>query len=184
MASNITKEIPHLIVMAVLVVVLLVVLTKFQWIHCSAIPGWCNIYCNQIIRSNTQAALIYGDSGIGDPEAMENMVRRVRPNIVLAPVPLQDLSSGLLKRFDLVILTHARDISSRQSTVLFDFLNRGGSLIMVGDSATRHHYDPYDLLIAQRNNQSFYDRLERELMARNLTWNSSYANTATITAFR
>lgn len=176
MASNIGKDLPHLIVLAVLVVVLLVVLTKFQWIHCSAIPGWCNIYCNQIIRSNPQVALLYGDEGIGDPQLLENAIRRVRPNIVLAPIRTEDLSSGLLKRFDLVIMTHAKNISSRQTTVLFDYLQKGGSMILVGDSATSHYYDPYDVLLAERANQTFYDRLDRELALRNLTYSSSFAN--------
>ncbi|MBI5036333.1 hypothetical protein HZC09_03230 [Candidatus Micrarchaeota archaeon] len=174
--ADATKEIPHLLVLAVLIIVLLVALTKFQWVHCTAIPGWCNIYCDQIIRSHTQVALIYDDYGIGNERILEGSIREARPNIVLTPFQLKDLSSGLLKRYDLVILTRAKNVTSRQTQVLFDYLNSGGSLVLVGDSATEHTYDMYDILLATQANQSFYDRLARELWARNMTWTSAYAN--------
>lgn len=174
--ADATKEIPHLLVLAVLIIVLLVVLTKFQWIHCTLIPGWCSLYCDQIIRSHPQVALIYDDYGIGDAQILENSIREVRPNIVLTPFQLKDLSSGLLKRYDLVILTRAKNVTSRQTQVLFDYLNAGGSLVLVGDSATEHTYDMYDILLATQANQSFYDRLTRDLWSRNMTWTSAYAN--------
>lgn len=186
MASNIGKDLTHLVVLAVLVVVLLVVLTKFQWIHCSAIPGWCNVYCDVITRSHAQVALIYGPpgSGIGNPVAsdletrgsFENEIRALRPDIALLPISVDDLSAGLLKRYDVVILERARRMSTRQIRVLTDFVERGGTLVFVGDSGAEQYVDPYDLLLAQQENQSYYERLERSLRARNETWTSAYAN--------
>ncbi len=186
MVSNLGKDITHLVVLAVLVVVLLVVLTKFQWIHCSIIPGWCNVYCNVITRSHAQVALIYGPpgDGIGNPVAddletrgsFENEIRSLRPDIALLPISKDDLSVGLLKRYDVVILERARTLSSRQITTLVDFVQRGGTLVFVGDSATAQYVDPYDLLLAQQENQSYYERLENELNKRNETWSSGYAN--------
>src|SRR3989338_4553911 len=121
-AGNIGKDLTHILVLAVLVVVLLVILTKFQWIHCSLIPGWCNVYCNVITRSHAQVALIYGPpgDGIGNPIAddlesrgsFENEIRALRPDIALLPISVDDLSQGLLKRYDVVILERVRTISS------------------------------------------------------------------------
>ncbi len=185
MVSNIGKDITHLVVLAVLVVVLLVVLTKFQWVHCSMIPGWCNVYCDVITRSHAQVALIYGPpgSGIGNPVAddletrgnLENEIRALRPDIALLPISVDDLSAGLLKRYDVVILERARNMSSRQVKVLIDFVERGGTLVFVGDSATYQYVDAYDLLLAQQENQTYYDKLQRILDARNVSWNSDYA---------
>ncbi|MBI2445865.1 hypothetical protein HYV43_05755 [Candidatus Micrarchaeota archaeon] len=186
MASNIGKDLTHLVVLAVLVVVLLVVLTKFQWVHCSVIPGWCNVYCNVITRSHAQVGLIYGPpgDGMGNPVAddleargsFENEIRALRPDIALLPISKDDLSAGLLKRYDVIILERARSLSSRQIKVLIDFVEKGGTLVFVGDSATSQYVDPYDLLLAQQENQTYYERLQRELNARNLTWDSNYAN--------
>ncbi len=186
MVSNIGKDLTHIVVLAVLVVVLLVVLTKFQWVHCSMIPGWCNVYCDVIPRSHAQVALIHGPpgSGIGNPVAddletrgnLENEIRALRPDIALLPISVDDLSQGLLKRYDVVILERAKRMSSRQIDVLVDFVERGGTLVFVGDSATEQYVDPYDLLLAQQENQSYYERLQSRLDQRNETWQSAYAN--------
>ncbi len=183
--SNIGKDLTHLLVIAVLIVVLLVVLTKFQWVHCSLIPGWCKIYCDVIVRSHAQVALIYGPvgDGIGNPigdesttaGSFENEIRSLRPDIALMPIGKEDLSAGLLKRYDTIILERAKNVSSRQVQVLLDYLEKGGTLVMVGDSATQQYADPYDILLAERDNQTYYERLERELTARNEKWDSAYA---------
>ena len=186
MVSNIGKDITHLVVLAVLVVVLLVVATKFQWVHCSMIPGWCNVYCDVITRSHAQVALIHGPpgDGIGNPVAddletrgnLENEIRALRPDIALLSISVDDLSAGLLKRYDVVILERAKRMSSRQITVLTDFVARGGTLVFVGDSATEQYVDPYDLLLAQQERDEYYEDLEHELERRNETWDSAYAN--------
>jgi len=145
-ASDLARELPHVIVLVVLVLVLLVVVTKFNWVHCSQIPGnWCEVYCNVVMRTHSRVALVYGDDGIGDPTALENMIRRVRPYTYLEPVRLSDASYGMLKGYDLVILEHARSVSYKESRALREYLNKGGMMVWVGDSASRHYYDQIDI---------------------------------------
>lgn len=184
MPSNFGRDLTHLVVLAVLVVVLLVVLTKFQWIHCSQIPGWCNIYCDVIVRSHSQVAILYGGEGDGignpyidaaHPGSLEERIRSLRPDIALVPIPVADLSFGLLRRYDVVILERAKNVTSRQTRVLADYLERGGTLVLVGDSATVHAIDAYDVLEAEQKNASFYRELSRNLIIRNETWDSAYA---------
>lgn len=184
MPSNFGRDLTHLVVLAVLVVVLLVVLTKFQWVHCSQIPGWCNIYCDVIVRSHSQVAILYGPEGDGignpyiDPDhpgSLEEKIRSLRPDIALVPIPVADLSQGLLRRYDVIILERAKTLTSLQTRVLSDYLERGGTLVMVGDSATVHTIDPYDVLTAETENASFYRELSRQLVIRNQSWDSQYA---------
>ncbi|MEM0475839.1 MAG: hypothetical protein QW343_03525 [Candidatus Norongarragalinales archaeon] len=145
-ASDLAREIPHIIVLVILILVLLVVVTKFNWVHCSQIPGnWCDIYCNVIMRTHSRIALVYGEDGIGDPEVLENIIRRIRPYAYLEPVRLRDASYGMLKGYDLVILERARSISFKESRALREYLNKGGMMIWVGDSASRHYYDQVDV---------------------------------------
>ncbi len=156
--QDLLKELPHLIVLIVLVLVLLVVVTKFNWVHCSQIPGnWCDIYCNVVMRSHSRVALLYGDDGIGDPTTLENIIRRVRPFTYLEPVRLKDASYGMLKGYDLIILEHARSVSYKESRALREYLNTGGMMIWVGDSASRHYYDQIDVadVIARTSDETF-----------------------------
>jgi len=97
------------------------------------------------MRTHSRVALVYGDDGIGDPTALENMIRRVRPYTYLEPVRLSDASYGMLKGYDLVILEHARSVSYKESRALREYLNKGGMMVWVGDSASRHYYDQIDI---------------------------------------
>ena len=144
--QNLLHELPHLIVLVVLILVLLVVVTNYNWIHCSQIPGnWCDIYCNVIMRSHSKVALVYGEDGIGNPDALENMIRRIRPYTYLEPVRLQDASFGMLKGYKLAIVEHAKSMSNAQSNALIKFIDNGGTVLWVGDSGTRQYYDQIDI---------------------------------------
>ena len=184
MASNWKTEIPNLIVLALLIVVLLVVLTKFQWVHCSQIPGWCGIYCDTIMRSHSRVAMIYGEDGTGSAAALENVIREYRPQTYIEPLSADMLSTNALKNYDLIIMEHMRTLSSRQSQAIMNYVNRGGTLVWVGDAASAHYYDPYDLQYAFTQNETFYAELEADLVKRNLneTLNSTYAQSR-ISAF-
>jgi hypothetical protein len=145
-ARDLMHELPHLIVLGVLVLVLLVVVTNYNWIHCSQIPGnWCEIYCNVIMRTHSRVALVYGEDGIGDPDALENTIRRTRPYTYLEPVPVKDISFGMLKGYKLAIVERARSMSKAQTNALLKFIDNGGTVLWVGDSGTRQYYDQVDI---------------------------------------
>ncbi|MDP2718045.1 MAG: hypothetical protein Q8P02_04845 [Candidatus Micrarchaeota archaeon] len=181
MPENVGRDLAHIVVLAVLVLVLLVVLTKFQWIHCSQVPGWCNIYCGTITRSSSQVAMLFGPEGdgIGNPTglgSLENKIRGIRPDLAFVPLPVQDLGAGVLKRFDVVILERAKTLTTLQVRVLLDYVKAGGTLVMVGDSATVQTIDPFDLLQAKRQESLFFQRLGDALVMRNATTDSAYYN--------
>jgi hypothetical protein len=183
MTENVGRDLAHLVVLAVLVLVLLVVLTKFQWIHCSQVPGWCNVYCNVITRSHTQVAMLFGPQGdgIGNPTgigSLENKIRAIRPDLAFVPLPVVDLGAGVLKRFDVVILERAKTLTSLQVKVLLDYVKGGGTLVVVGDSATVHTIDPFDVLQAERERDLFLQRLQGELVKRNESTDSQYFNSS------
>ena len=158
--SFLEKELPHLIILVILVVVLLVVLTKFQWVHCSQIPGnWCEIYCTQIIRSHSRVALISGNEGIGVPRELQNEIKRVRPYTYLEPFPESSLSAGLLKNYDLIVLERMQRITFKQSQAIRDYVNRGGSVIWIGDAASKYYVDQID---AAEEVRRIMDELEKK----------------------
>ncbi|MFH1779736.1 MAG: hypothetical protein ABH803_01155 [Candidatus Micrarchaeota archaeon] len=154
------KEIPNVLIIVVLLLVLLVVLTKFNWVHCSQVPGnWCKIYCDYVEQSHGKIALVYGDNGLGDEQAFYQMMRSFRPNTYVERFHLNHTTSGLLNGFNAVVLMHAKEISSRQVQMIKDYVNRGGVLIVVGDSASSHYVDDFDLITARQKNASFFEQL-------------------------
>jgi len=154
------RELPHVLVLIILILVLLVVLTKFQVVHCSQIPGnWCEIYCTQIMRSKSTVALISGDEGIGDPRSLKNLLEKTRVYTPVTPIQASALTQGTLKNFDLVIIERAKRMSTLQVRAIEDFVNRGGTLILIGDAASEQYVDRYDLLWAAGQNTSFYQDL-------------------------
>ena len=173
--DSLRKDLPHLIVLVALVVILLVVLTKFQWIHCSQIPGWCNAYCSVITRSHSRVGLVSGEDGIGDPQALYNIIQRERGYTYLEQVGLSQLSSGSLKGYDLVILEKMKTVSSREAKAIKDYVDRGGSVLWIGDAATVQIPDQYDLLKAREANATFYDKLYRAVASKNETLEDQYA---------
>lgn len=173
--DSLKKDLPHLIVLVVLVVLLLVVLTKFQWVHCSQIPGWCNVYCNSIMRTHSRVGLISGFDGIGDPDALYSAIQKQRGYTYIERLDVGQLSSGVLKTYDLVVLERMKSVTSRQAQAIRDYASRGGSILWIGDAASNQTADPYDVLKANETNNTFYFKLYRELLRRNETIQGDYA---------
>ncbi|MFA4946230.1 MAG: hypothetical protein WC607_01670 [Candidatus Micrarchaeia archaeon] len=143
-------ELPHILAFILLLVVLLVVLTRFGWVHCSQVPGnWCEIYCDQILRSHSRVILLSGDEGLGDPRALENEIRRVRPYTYLEPFDAEYLTAGMLENADLVILERMRTVSFTQALAIRDYVQKGGAMIWIGDAATDYYVDDYELAKAR-----------------------------------
>lgn len=139
-------ELPHILVFLLLLLVLLVVVTRFGWVHCSQVPGnWCDIYCNEIMRSHSRVILLYGDSGLGDAQLLEQEIRKARPYTYLEPYYVKHLSAGMLDDADLIILEHMDTVSFSQALAIRDYLKGGGSALWIGDAATNFYVDDYEL---------------------------------------
>jgi len=168
------KDIPHLIVLVALVVILLVILTKFQWIHCSQIPGWCNAYCSVITRSHSKVAMISGDTGIGNPDDLYNIIQKERGYTYLEKLDVGQMSGGVLKNYDLLVLEKMGNVTTREANAIKDYVDRGGSVLWIGDVAVNQTPDDYDILRAKESNATFFEKLSREMAKRNVTVESQY----------
>ncbi|MFH0836484.1 MAG: hypothetical protein V1834_04965 [Candidatus Micrarchaeota archaeon] len=156
--TNWLKEAFHVLLAIVLVIVVLVLLTRFQWIHCSQVPGvnWCEIYCDNIIQKSSRVAVVYdpaaaGDS-IGNATLLSNILSRRRGITLVQPYPVSQMSAGLLKSYDLVVLEQAPRLTFKQVDALLGYLDSGGTLVWVGDSASELYLSEEDLALALQRN--------------------------------
>ncbi len=153
MEDDFKREIPHLLVMAALLLILLVVVTKFKWVHCSQVPGdWCNVYCGIVGKS--RVAVVSGVNGTGNVTSLINLVSNIRTTTYLEPYPSSELSASLLQNYELVVFEHARDLTPRQINAILQYADKGGSIVWVSDSGTRTFLSADDLADAKNRNES------------------------------
>ncbi|MFH1750188.1 MAG: hypothetical protein ABH863_00765 [Candidatus Micrarchaeota archaeon] len=167
-ADDFKKELPHIIVLAILVFILLFVVTKFKWMHCSQVPGdWCSVYCK--VAGNSRVGIIHGEGGIGDPDELSRQITKNRIYTYVEPLPMDRISYGVLKNYELVIVEGAKDISPLQVNALRDYASAGGSLLWIADSGTRHFLTSSDLQDALNRNTTDPGYYERVLKTINQT---------------
>lgn len=164
-ADDFKKEIPHLIVLAILVFILLFVVTKFKWVPCGQVPGdWCSIYCR--VAGNSRVAIIQGEGGIGDVQELSRQITKNRVYTYAEILPMEQLSYGVLKNYELVIVEGAKRISPLQVNALRDYASGGGSILWIGNSGTEHYLAPNDLSDALNRNETdpgYYERLMKKI---------------------
>lgn len=152
---DLLSELPHVIVLALLLVVLLFVVTKFKWVHCSQIPQWCNIYCTA--TGSSRVAIVTGenDPGIGSGDQLERLLNQNRIHTLVTRLSTSDLSTGLLEDYELVVLTQAKNISLRQALSIKAYLDKGGSLLWEGDALGNNYtITDEDKFLLEAENQS------------------------------
>ncbi len=142
---------PHVIALVVLLLVLLVVLTKFKWVHASQVPGnWHDIYCGDILPGvslsggHSRVALVYDDLAMGDWRVLQQRIANERLFTLVEPIPEFDISSGLLSQYELVIL-HNKRITLKEAQAVEDYLASGGTVLMIGDAASQYYLSPDEL---------------------------------------
>lgn len=145
-SGSLLSELPHLIVIILLVIVLLFVATKFGWMHCSQVPSWCSFYC-KIEGSRTRVAVISDNTGFGDANAFVNLLSKQKPDFVVERYPAKELSFGQLKAYDLVIIEGLRNVTPSQLSAVKKFLDGGGNMILVGDSLVSRYLDSEDIYL-------------------------------------
>ncbi|MEM0360788.1 MAG: hypothetical protein QXK06_05650 [Candidatus Diapherotrites archaeon] len=127
------KLVSRIAILLFLVFLLLFVLTLANRVKCKSIPGWCEVY--YAIRGKPEVLIVYGESGLGDPELLADKLRD--PNLAGAPSHLLRLDSvnpGNLKKYQLVIVTKARKMSSAKIKMFLDYAATGGNLVWTGDA--------------------------------------------------
>ena len=159
--DSIERMLPNVIILLVLLAALLVVLTRFGWIHCSQVPGfsWCDAYCTYVKQGKSRIGLLYGQDGLGDPDALRVMLSHKRGFTLVEPIEAKELSAGILNKYDLLVVEHFQTASSRQVQALTGYLDSGGTLVLTGDSLSKQYVDDFDLTLARSKNDSYYTEL-------------------------
>lgn len=149
--------IPILIRVFILIFLMFIFLFVLTWTNtlgCKAIPGWCDVFYGIkgsvtsgtiSLDYNPKVAIVYseecylGDCGLGDPLLLQRMMMDrehfhfgVRPELL----NLEFVNLGNLQKFDLVIVEHAKVMSTEKMKVFIDYVIQGGKLIWIGDSGT------------------------------------------------
>ncbi len=129
------QNLPHIIALALLLFALLVVLTRVGLVGCSTFgAGYCDIYYSMFGRP--QIAIVYDPSGpgIGDPTALARYLEDEK-HFNVREITVDQLSAGMLDKYDVVIVEHARDIPTSKLKLFYDYVINGmGRLVWVGDS--------------------------------------------------
>lgn len=110
--------------------------TKFGFIHCSQLPHWCKIYSTVSSslygRVYPNVAVLYGNEGIGNPQALTNYLRS-QCRLHVRAIPIKTIGPANLENYDAVIVEKARRLDAQQLEMLWDFVSKGGKLIIIGD---------------------------------------------------
>jgi len=126
----------HAVALSVLVLVALTLATKFGLIHCSQVPYWCEGYRKILTafygRTYPSVLILYGDSGMGDPQLLYRILEdKCRFYVDIDHVDA--VSSGNLDNYDVVVVERARVLSPEQMDVLWEFVAKGGKMLVIGD---------------------------------------------------
>ncbi|MEW5955603.1 MAG: hypothetical protein AB1626_03650 [Candidatus Micrarchaeota archaeon] len=151
-----------IIVFVALVLVLLVVLTKFKFIHPRDIPGWKGLYCGVIEQRQSRIMILHGDEGLGDPEKLANQLSRFRISAPPEQLHASRLSSGMLKNYELVIVDRMKRITFTQAEALKSYMDGGGSIVWIGDAGSDYYLSEEDrqaALLENETNPGAYERL-------------------------
>ncbi len=152
--ANLARDVAHIVVLFVLLVLLLVIVTKFKVIHPSVVPGWQGVYCSYIEQKHSIVGFVYGEDGAGDPEKLVEELSKNRPSLRTELMRQSDVTPGLLSRFEVIVLEKSRTASFRTLNAIEGYLDSGGSLIWTGDSLSKQVLDDRDLEEARQLNET------------------------------
>ena len=128
-----------------LAVILIAALFMFTWsgsIRCGKIQGWCKVYwgVQTIISGKQQPSILIlsnpaEGTGMGNPERLRELLANKEIAGYHANLGnINYFSSDQLSGVSLVIVDHARQISTNTIITLMNYVTQGGRLIWIGDS--------------------------------------------------
>ncbi len=133
LSGDIVKTFSKILIVLVLIGVLLYILTFTGTIKCKTVPGWCNIYYS--VKGKPTVAIVHGDNGLGDPFLLQQLLQNPEhAGISARTIPIETISLGNLKDYELVIVDRARKMSAEQMKMFIDYANSGGNLVWTGDA--------------------------------------------------
>jgi hypothetical protein len=128
------KNLPPLIGLGVLVLVLLFVLVNYGYLRACDIPGFSGVYYS--IKGKPNVAIVYGDDGIGDAKAMQGIIAQEIHKLPLL-IPSKTLyDSAALADYQIVIVEHAKTMTTQTLAAFQRYVSSGGKLIWIGDAGT------------------------------------------------
>lgn len=137
MDEKLKKNIFHIGILLVLVVVLLFVLVFTGIVSCGAVPGGCDIYYSVIKGGPPTILIVYGDGGLGDPVALENaLAGREILNARVKTMKINNLTYGNVVESQMIIVEGAKKICTDKLRLFMYFVNSGGRLVWTGDAGT------------------------------------------------
>jgi len=178
--EQLEKLVPNLIILLILLLALLTVLTKFGWVHCTQVPvfNWCDVYCPYVEGGKSRVAVLSGSDGLGDPQALRILLGRQRGFTLVEPLDGTELSAGILRKYDLIVVEHFKTASTRQVDAVIGYLDAGGTVVWTGDAFSNQYVDDFDLLYAKTQNETFTAFLAESNITRgSKDWNDLWAQT-------
>lgn len=131
------KDAYHVALAIGMVLLILGLVTWSGIVSCRDIPGWCSVYYT--IKGPPKTLIVYGDAGLGDPDLLQQLLRNptyaAATNVSRQAVDF--VSAGNLKNFDLVVVTRAREMSTKQLQAFMEYADGGGRLVWTGDAGTQ-----------------------------------------------
>ncbi|MDO8624614.1 MAG: hypothetical protein Q7R47_00920 [Candidatus Diapherotrites archaeon] len=131
------KDLFHLALLVGLVLGLLGLLTWTGVMRCGAIPGWCDAYYMVVRGGPPRVLIVYGLEGMGDPELLRaELASPQHVGVQAAMERLDSVNLDNIKRYDLVIVEHARTISTGKLKMFMEYATSGGRLVWTGDAGS------------------------------------------------
>ncbi|MFA5931488.1 MAG: hypothetical protein WC821_04220 [archaeon] len=120
----------------VLAFVVLFLLTWSGMVSCKTLtPYWCDVY--DMVLGGPRILIVHADSGLGDPDKLKTYLQDPR-YVGATTVDVQHIdrvSLGNLKKYKLVIVEQARELSVDHLQMFEDYVIKfGGRLVWVGDA--------------------------------------------------
>src|SRR3989344_845233 len=132
-----SNQILRLGVLAALLLALLFALVFFNILSCAAIhPSSCDVYYSIFSGGKPKILIVYGDSGLGDPQALEGVLRSPRIGARVSSKHLDTVSLPNLMDSQLVIVERARKMDIKDIRMFQDYVTRGGKLVWIGDAGS------------------------------------------------
>ncbi len=126
----------HTIAISALLFVALFLATYYGLITCNQVPYWCSGY-HAILeriygRTYPNILILYGRSGMGDPQALARFMSD-QCNLVVDTMPISMIGPGNLQGYDVLIVEHARKLSPQEMATIWNFAAHGGKVLIAGD---------------------------------------------------
>ncbi len=137
MDEKLRANVVHLVILAVLLAGLLGVLIFTGLLGCNAVPGGCEIYYRFVKGGQPNILVVYGDSGLGDPDRLVEVLNgRDLVRAQARSMGIEKLNYVNVREFDLMIVERAKKICSDKLKLFEFYVNSGGRLVWTGDAGT------------------------------------------------